>query len=190
MKLIFLDIDGVLNCESAFKSGLNHKETSDGQSYCEFGRDQAALINRLIDETGAKVVISSTWRRMGMEAMLEIWKDHGMSGEIIGLTPILRDSVKFNVPRGCEIDTWLDERGFTHINWSRALQDRVIASSGIETYVIIDDDSDMLYSQRNHFVHVLPSPRNRDGFTEEHLELAKRILNTNINELNSVCDEY
>lgn len=38
--------------------------------------------------------------------------------------------------------------------------------SGVDNYIIIDDDADMLYGQKNHFVHVLPSPRNKDGFRE------------------------
>jgi len=56
--------------------------------------------------------------------------------------------------------------------------------SGIENYIIIDDDSDMLYSQRNHFVHVLPSPRNKSGFNEEYLEKATLKLEKSVIDLN------
>ena len=56
--------------------------------------------------------------------------------------------------------------------------------SGIENYIIIDDDSDMLYNQRNHFVHVLPSPRNRDGFNETYYRQALEKLGKTIIELN------
>jgi hypothetical protein len=56
--------------------------------------------------------------------------------------------------------------------------------SGIENYIIIDDDSDMLYNQRNHFVHILPSPRNKDGFNEKYYKEALGKLNKTIIDLN------
>ena len=51
--------------------------------------------------------------------------------------------------------------------------------SNIRNYIIIDDDSDMLYKQRNHFIHVLPSPRNKEGFNKAYYELALNKLNKN-----------
>jgi len=56
--------------------------------------------------------------------------------------------------------------------------------SGLESYIILDDDSDMLYKQRNHFVHVLSSPRNTEGFNEHYYQKAKLMLDKNIIELN------
>jgi hypothetical protein len=56
--------------------------------------------------------------------------------------------------------------------------------SDLENYIIIDDDSDMLYGQRNHFVHVLPSPRNKDGFNEKYYKEALAKLSKSIIDLN------
>lgn len=61
---------------------------------------------------------------------------------------------------------------------------KYMEKSGIENYIIIDDDSDMLYGQRRHFVHVLPSPRNMSGFNEEYYNQALNILNKNIIQIN------
>lgn len=192
MKIIFLDIDGVLNCEDGYREGLC-RYVGGHQSFYPPSKD---LINLLIEETGAKIVISSSWRKDGLDRMKEIWKAEGMSGEVIDTTPSLylqkNGSIHFwngheskhptpkirgySIPRGCEIDYWLKDKGFSHINWSREEQEEYISRSGIENYVIIDDDSDMLYGQRNNFVHVYPSPRNTKGFNGSHYEKAKEIL--------------
>jgi len=188
-KIIFLDIDGVLNCEDAYKSGeckyVEFTSENGGKDHYQgFCRRSKDLLNRLIDETGAGIVISSTWRRSGIEFMKKVWELEGMSGEIIGLTPSLRNS-EISIPRGLEIDHFLkNDLGFYHINWDQGMQMDRMEKSGIGNYIIIDDDSDMLYGQRNHFVHVLPSPRNKMGFNEEYfgealLKLSKTAIDLN-----------
>jgi hypothetical protein len=89
-----------------------------------------------------------------------------------------------DIPRGMEIKFYLEEMGFTHINWSEDKQQKRMDESGVENYIIIDDDSDMLYNQRHHFVHVLPSPRNYDGFNQHYYEIAKAMLDKSCIELN------
>ena len=190
MKIIFLDIDGVMNCENAYRSGecryvewTNHRGDKDHhQAFCSWSKE---LLNKLIDETNAKIVISSTWRSSGIEFMRSVWELEGMHGKIIGLTPNFRGEVNgYTIPRGCEIDKWLGDNGFSHINWDKDTQQEYINKTGIENYIIIDDDSDMLYGQRNHFVHVLPSPRNKDGFNQHYYEIAKAMLEKTVIELN------
>ena len=174
MNIIFLDIDGVLNCQDFYVAN-NYKERRDeyGDLFHEPSKE---LLNKLIDETGAKVVISSTWRMDGLTIMKEMWKHRGMSGEVIGVTPKLPSILGRSSPRGLEIDYWLEDKGFHRINWSEELQQEYIDKSGIENYVIIDDDSDMLYNQKDNFVHILPPPRSTSGFSEEHYQQAKKIL--------------
>lgn len=41
------------------------------------------------------------------------------------------------------------------------------------TYVIFDDDNDMLMQQKEHFIHI----DHMVGITQENIEEAKRILN-------------
>jgi len=188
MKIIFLDIDGVLNCENAYRAGeCQYQEWTweDGRKdhYQRFCVRSKELLNKLIDETGAKIVISSTWRHSGIEFMKKVWSMEKMSGDIIGITPSLRAN-GIHIPRGMEIKFYLEEMGFTHINWSEDKQQKRMDESGVENYIIIDDDSDMLYNQRHHFVHVLPSPRNYDGFNTHYYEKAKAMLDKSCIELN------
>lgn len=189
MKIIFLDIDGVLNCEDAYRSGeCQYQEWiwEDGrkdhyQRFCSWSKD---LLNKLIDETGAKIVISSTWRMSGIEFMRKVWELEEMSGEIIGITPSLRTQ-GISIPRGMEIKYFLEEDlKFSHINWNEDHQRESMERSGVENYIIIDDDSDMLYGQRNHFVHVLPSPRNKRGFNKKYYNEALKKLNKDVVDLN------
>lgn len=53
MKVIFLDIDGVLNCVTS-------------KSYCGMyvgvDADKIRRLARIVEETGAKIVLSSDWR--------------------------------------------------------------------------------------------------------------------------------
>lgn len=189
MKIIFLDIDGVLNCESAYRNGeCQYQEWiwEDGRKdhYQRFCVRSKELLNKLIDETGAKIVISSTWRHSGIDFMKKVWEMEEMSGEIIGITPSMR-AKGYNIPRGMEIKYYLEnDLKFHHINWDLTIQQEYMDKSGIENYIIIDDDSDMLYNQRNHFVHVLPSPRNKDGFNQHYYEMAKSMLEKTVIDLN------
>ena len=191
MKIIFLDIDGVLNSEKAYRSGeCNYTKWNwengmedHHQSFCSWSKE---LLNKLIEETDAKIVISSTWRSSGVEFMRKVWELEGMSGEIIGITPNFRGGINgYTIPRGCEIEHYLKhDLKFNHINWDKDTQQQYMDRSGIENYIIIDDDSDMLYGQRNHFVHVLPSPRNKEGFNQKYYQEALSKLTKTVIDLN------
>lgn len=192
MKIIFLDIDGVLNCENGYRNGhcidwkvpwskeecrLTEEEYRTNW-FDRFEPNSKQWISKLITDSGAKIVISSTWRKSGMGFMQKVWQVEEMPGEIIGLTPSSDHGF-----RGLEIERWLRSQGFELIKWSKEKQQEYITASGIENYIIIDDDSDMTYNQRHHFVHVLDDPTNKDGFTERHYLQAKEILSKTIIEM-------
>ena len=54
MKIIFLDIDGVLN------SAVYDRQKSPGDSNID--KTRLALVKELVDKTGAKIVFSTSWR--------------------------------------------------------------------------------------------------------------------------------
>lgn len=194
MKIIFLDIDGVLNCENGYK----HKWCTKNDTYGDlFFPPSASLLNDLISETRAKIVISSTWRMSGLKQMQRMWKDRKMAGEVIDITPSIWNinnkkylhngkskPINYDIPRGVEIDIWLEWKGFKHINWCSEKQYEYMDKSGIENYIIIDDDSDMLLKQSEHFVHVKQSPKNKNGFHLTNYYRALRILRKNVVDLN------
>ena len=89
MKIIFLDIDGVLNCEQGYIDRSCEYIDGPGFKYQKFYHPSKELLNKLIEESGAKIVISSSWRKDGLQRMQEIWKAEEMSGEVIDTTPSL-----------------------------------------------------------------------------------------------------
>lgn len=71
MKVLFLDIDGVLN------DGLG----------AVIQPDRVALVNSILDETNANVVISSSWGHVhGVVRVSKMLVEQGFAGEIIGGT--------------------------------------------------------------------------------------------------------
>ncbi len=111
MKIVFLDIDGVMNnwthLDSLGSFGVHYK----WDESC-FDPKSVKALSAILRKSGAKVVISSTWRKYdsdkAIEAMLEM---HGLRCEVIDHTP-----VKLSLhARGDEIAHWLmDHPEVTH----------------------------------------------------------------------------
>jgi len=157
MKIIFLDFDGVLN--SVEYMMFNKEEWNSGDSAGMVDPDAVALLNKLIEKTGAKVVVSSTWR-LGhtAEELFEILKRKGFTGEVIGRTPspffIDEENFVFS-DRGHEIQKWL----------------RSQKNMTIESFVILDDESDMV-----HLKPRLVQTTWKHGMNEDHINKAIAIL--------------
>ena len=153
--IIFLDIDGVIN---VYDREENLKTYRDEYGHL-FSKKCVARLRSIIEKTGAKIVISSVWRYGGLKKMQDMWKYRDLPGEVIGVTPSYRtisrsdwhdanpvNMKKVNtesVPRGLEVKMWLDKiRRMPEHN----------SKIKVKNYVIIDDDCDMLYEQRNRFI--------------------------------------
>lgn len=177
MKIIFLDIDGVLNVEvyiTAFweickRINLSRPESTSlrmdamrdeyGNLFCPLACRRLAWVTEI---TGAKIVISSTWRMNGLSEMQEMWKHRELPGEVIDVTPIHRtrrtnDNLSFSerCERGNEIKEWLSKH------------------PEVESYVIFDDDNDMLPEQMDNFIQT----DEVYGITLKDAERAINILN-------------
>jgi hypothetical protein len=160
-KVIFLDIDGVLN--------VCYGESDDyGQL---FHPHLVENLKTIIDATEAKIVISSTWRHNGLSTMKNMWMDRMLPGQVIDITPDLNRKLKsglwYSPIRGEEIKAWL-------------------SNNEVDAYVIIDDDKDMLEEQLPNFVKTSGNTHHLDhvdgggyGLTKKCAEQAIRILNKN-----------
>lgn len=161
MKIIFLDIDGVLNHERFYKERFSkrYEEVAIAHPYSEIDPECVKKLNILCEETGAKVVISSTWRHSGLDYCVDVLKFHGFTGEVIDITPSLNGD---NYVRGNEILKWIKDN-------KKLVGDYY----NFTEYVILDDDSDMLYQQRNNFLLI----DRFVGLTMGNVFRAKKILN-------------
>ena len=106
MKIIFLDFDGVM--DTSYYDHILSKEGKPGND--EYGAvfDPYCIRNlkRIIEETEADIVVSSSWKyMMGYQDFLNMWKDRGLPGFITDVTPNPVDRRK----RGDEIDAWIEE---------------------------------------------------------------------------------
>jgi hypothetical protein len=143
MKIIFLDIDGVLN-------SIDSMIALHGCNESKLDPISVGLLKRLCADTDAKIVISSTWRRgRATKDFIDIFAKYNWpDAPVISRTPVL------DTERGFEIQEWLDSH------------------PEVTDFVILDDDSDMLDSQLQNFVHV----SNINGFRSQHLCKALRVL--------------
>lgn len=160
-KIIFLDIDGVLNVYGRSRDAFGHL------FHTPFVRN----LGWIIRETGAKIVISSTWRKSGLSVMKDMWLKRNLPGEVVGITPTSRDVIQRGtcrnhdeVMRGHEIQQYIDD-------------------NKIECYVIIDDDNDMLQNHKDKFFQASGNTDHPDsmdigyGLTRKCAERAIEILN-------------
>lgn len=163
-KVIFLDIDGVLNTKWWYTQ-MDSNTHKDKYGYA-FDPKAVANLKRIIEETGADIVISSSWKCFGLSQMEDMWNERNLPGKIIDITPnsvsdelLLNadiDSIEMFHIRGEEIKEWLSKHG-----------------KRISNYVIIDDMDNMLPEQQSYFVQTNPEV----GITKEDSEKAINILN-------------
>lgn len=153
MKVIFLDIDGVLNCQSSkSRCGI----------YIGIDDDKVKRLRRIVEATGAKIVLSSSWR--------SDWSHYA----------------DFNSESGRYIDrklkkeglAILDKTGKDEYDRRRKEVERWMQGKNIEAYVILDDlDYNWGYSDCvNHWVETTFA-RDEGGLQDEHVAKAIEILN-------------
>ena len=148
MKVIFLDFNGVI--------------TTPTSRWC-VDLEKVKHIQSIIYHTGAKLVISSSWATRSHNAEEFVSKVFGLFSDLT--KSVVKDSIFINSiidvtdhrigsMRGDQIQNWLD-------------------SHEVESYVIIDDNDDMLEEQLFNFVQT----DSYEGITEREVHLAIDVLN-------------
>lgn len=154
MKVLFLDIDGVLNYEgcTSFYGGVYFVT-----------EEKLRLLVKIVNATKAKIVLISTWRQ-GLKDLSE-----GKESFEAGLTEALLDTLEtYNLyifdytkcngaTRGKQIEDWIYSTGET-----------------IESFVILDDlDASQFEGYEDHLVQT----DMRSGLEPYHVVSAIQILN-------------
>lgn len=163
MKVIFLDIDGVLNVELSERDAygkLFHTHLVDN-------------LRHIVEQTGANIVITSTWKSKGLKTIQKMWHDRDLPGNVIDLTSycdeVARDQgIEYydQITRGHEVQHWLDRHTY------------------VTKWVMIDDDLDIMPEQINNFVRTANNKHHSDsvgigfGLTRICAEKAIDILNS------------
>jgi hypothetical protein len=146
VSVIFLDIDGVLCTAKA------HVAYSTQMLWRHYDPVSTRLVAKLAREAKAEIVLSSTWRMsfelMHMTAILMNAGFEEVPWHTQWKTPNL-----YNLSRGEEIKKWFE-------------------NAKADSYVILDDDSDILEEQKPFFVQT----DEFDGFGFRDYLKAKKIL--------------
>lgn len=98
MKYILLDFDGVLTSDDyTRRSVLEHRKANlFGVDF--FDPTCIEALRYIIEKTGASVIISSSWRDLGMDRLGKVWIFNSLPGELAGTTPewilVKRDAIQ------------------------------------------------------------------------------------------------
>lgn len=156
MRCVFLDIDGVLNRLAYIHAAqATRRLTCVDRPELEIDPVTVAHLNRLLATTGARVVVSSSWRqRLTRLELVAALTARGFRGAVIGTTPRLYlDAAGRKLRRGDEIAAWLAAHPY------------------VSSFVILDDETDMA-----HLATHLVKTRLDVGLTESSTDAAIRTL--------------
>lgn len=154
MKVIFLDIDGVLNC-----AGSSSRAPS---GYIGVDDSKVKRLKKIVDATNAVIVLVSTWKDGWSHALDRCTEDGAYLTRKLarrGLR-ILAKTTDQIFDRGRGIHQWLTPR-----------IDR------IESWIVLDDDIFNDYEQYGILPHLIKTDFSAGGLTDELAEQAIALLN-------------
>lgn len=150
MKIIFLDFDGVISTH---------------EKRWRLDMEKIELLKEIVDKTDAKIVVSSSWKRGFTEVdnFIKSLYNGSRNKDLNNVTIFnwfansIYDITDNNGSwRGDEIQRWIDKH-----------------NEEIESYVILDDDSDFHDNQLFNFVQT----DSYEGITSREVKLCIKILN-------------
>ena len=171
-KVVFLDVDGVLNSNRTLHEDISLED------------DLISNLKELVDKTGAKIILSSSWR-LSTEAVATLMDKLDKFGLVIsGMTC---DSVDLDWLEKYEFDVtkkYLD----TKFDYDENRQIKITHDRGAEifkwlhdhddcAYVILDDEIEDIKPYFSESVIVKTSYKT--GLTKEDVKKAIQILNKN-----------
>lgn len=165
MKVIFLDIDGVLNTSKTFKDNhIYFKET--GIRRINIDEERVKILADIVNKTGTKIVISGTLRmhlfsgsngfitpNETAQGLLDLFNKYGI--KVYDVTPVDKDRIRQN-----EINLYL-------------------SLNKVDSFVIIDDDSqDLTDFIDNELVKTNYFEKDgKAGLCSEHIDIIVNKLN-------------
>jgi hypothetical protein len=151
LKIIFLDIDGVLNSDH-YIAEREASPTAELWTSADLDPTAIRALNAIIVRTGAKVVVSSSWRHHHtLDELTTILRERGFVGDLIDATPRM-----YGESRGTEIRTWIRVQGVADLS------------------IVVLDDEPPTAELDPRWVRTDPSR----GLTELEVERAAALLNT------------
>lgn len=177
MKVIFLDIDGVLSPHSNEKSKDTHFPY-----HVQFSPEAVQNLKYILDQTGAKIVLSTRWvGRLGFTSTVVVLASHGITGPYVVGQDVSQDKEEHVNP-----NDWItDSNKFfgTTITPKKMSSDKCHEisfwlrdySDKIDGYCVIDDD--FIHGQEEYQVQT----EGTIGLTKKDAKKVIEILNSGMN---------
>lgn len=147
MKVLFLDIGGVIYSDRSHMAYGAHPEPADPSTWTGFDPVAICMLQKVVAATGAHVVLSSSWRdRVSLPTL-----EYALGVKIMDRT---RDTVSETELRGQQIYDWLMQH------------------PEVTRYAILDDDDFMLPSQMDKLCRT----SKRNGFLLGHYDELMELL--------------
>lgn len=159
IKLLFLDVDGVLNCHSTKDCCGPYRGIED---------KKVALVKEIVDATGAKIVLVSSWKEWWYKEPhfkdkqddLATYLDEKLAKQGLTIIDKTDDYNSFN--RGEGIHEYI-----------RRLKRRDVI---VDDYVVLDDEM-FDYKERKITKHLIQTSYYSHGLDKKHVAKAIKILN-------------
>lgn len=165
MKIVFLDVDGELTY-----SNYRNSETEN------IDPEKVLLVKEICDNTGAKVVISSSWRMCKgiCDFLINLLEDNGI--DVIGITSYIPTETVDDVPE-CITLAALEEFDYNvkHGTGRAAEIQKWIEENNVDNFVILDDE-DWVWHEYGYAEHWIQPSWYDGGLKREHVDRAIEIL--------------
>ena len=156
MKLIFLDIDGVLNCQNSRTKCMGFIGIDD---------DKVKRLKQIVEATDAKIILCSSWKN--------------------GWEPVFKDEQREDgnyidrkmKRQGLKIINKTDDKGDDRGAGIRKFLENF---TSLESWIVLDDEVFDDYESLGIMPHLVQTDFYKDngGIQDEHVEKAIKILNS------------
>lgn len=167
MKIIFLDIDGVLNADDDF--GGRSKPNPLIHGICGISTTKIKRLKRIIDATEAYIVLVSSWKydyHDYMRGNANVWGKYLRNKLRKNGVDIMDDTCRYDIAvgadRGSEIRAWLED-----------------TKEIIESWIVLDDEIFRDYT-RTEIMSRLVKTTEANGLTDELADKAIKMLNMEV----------
>ena len=152
MKLIFLDIDGVLNC-------MGSKSRCEG--FIGIDNDKVKRLKQIVNKTNAKIVLTSTWKRhWHKNADLNDYSGNYLNRKFKKQSLRIMDkTTDDSIHRGTGIIDYINN-----------------FHTDVESWIVLDDEYFPDYKELGILDHMVKTEFIK-GLQERHVDLAIELLN-------------
>lgn len=174
MKVVFLDVDGVLNTSKTFER-VYYSFKNTGKKELEIDSFRLEYLREIIDETDSKLVLSSTWRRFFEKVDNKVVPRSEKGKQFYDVL----SNYNIEIYDILSFDNDINREGLI-IDW--------LSKNEVETFIIIDDEPSLFNILLDNLIQTSKAKNNQIltnmddcfGLCEPHIEKAKEMLNIKV----------